>query len=132
MPGNLVTPFTINNGQRLIFVTFGWDDDNEVLTVPIELRTSVATGAKLICAVTSVITNGACTLLSRAPGSNLLALTDSTAFFTIGSRTVATGWDAAMAVRNATYANKQLRRAALETHMGSAGAGHLDATLSYA
>ncbi len=130
MAGNLGTSFAIPNGQRLVFGTFVWDDDAEVLFVPLELRTTVANGNKLICGVNMTITNGSCTLLSRAAPNTAVGLLDAAAYFVVSTRTVANGYTAAQAVRNAG-GTKAVLRAALELHMGSAGAGHVDSTLAY-
>lgn len=126
MPINLTTPFAIPNGTRLVFARFEFDDDQETLEVPIELRTPGATDAR-VAGFRMIIRNGACTHVARqaAPPPGL-ALGDVSRYFVFSERTVPSGYaDAVNAWRSAGTPGQ--RRAALEAHL--LAAGHIHSSL---
>lgn len=129
MAGNLTTPVTIPNGTRLIFGPFSFDDDNGVLTVPVQLRTAPSADA-LICQTTMVIRDGESTKIARQASPAVgLGVEDIQRHLIITTRTTPTGYTDAFTAMRAATNTKGARRTALEAHMLSVG--HVDATLAY-
>lgn len=128
MPITLTTPFVLQNGTRLVFGKFDFNDETQVMTVPMELRTPPATDAPVARYVLT-ITNGTCSLLSRQASPAVgLGIDDPTRYIVQSTRTVATGYtDAMTAWRGATNTSSG-RKTAMEAHMLSAG--HIDSSLT--
>lgn len=130
----LTTPFNLGNGSRIVFGTFAFDDDKETVTVPVEIRTppGAAQPDALIYAFLSVVKNGGLstvhTRVATPPGGSPLEA--GVRYVTESTRSLPTGYDAAVAARDAaTPKNKAARRTALEAHWLSAG--HIAANLGY-
>ncbi len=121
MPANLVTNFVVPNGAR-IFMKFLFDDDAKELTVPCELRTTVANGDIVLCSWLMVVRDGVSTTCARStalpPGT---PLSSRVRYVVLGNRTTPTGYTAAKTAERAAPDTQAARRAALEAHMLSAG-----------
>lgn len=129
MAVSLNTGFTLPNGMRLEFGRFDFNDDDQILTVPFELRTGTPSGRRYICGGMLRIRNGDCSLLSRntnpEPG---LDISNPTHYFVQSSRVVATGYTDAKAAERAAANTPGARRTANEAHLYSAG--HIDSSLA--
>ena len=127
MPINLTANFAIPNATRLVADKPVTDDDNEVMRVPLELRSAAATNA-LVTRVILEITNIESTKVARqaAPAVGL-NIEDRDRYFLITRRPTPTGFTDAINAWRAG-ATSAARKAALEAHL--LAAGHIDATLT--
>ncbi len=128
---NLTGNINLGNGARLEFGFFALNEEINLGTVTVELRTSVAAGDSLICSFISQISNGTCTVHARqtAPAAGL-PIGAVAKYFVATTRVVPTALDAAIAAQAAAAGgNKAARKSAMVAHW--LAAGHIDATLAY-
>lgn len=119
MPFNLTTPVTLENGQRIVAGRPTIDDDAQVMTVPLELRTGAATNY-LVSRKVVTIRNGQCDRVVRATpaaGSDLGEKLE----YQRNALTVATGFDQALAAWAGGGASAQGKRNALEAALAAIG-----------
>lgn len=129
MSWNLTVNFTLPNGHHLDYPKFVFDEEVKELSFTVELRTSNASGARLVTRVPMVIRDGLSDQLSRQdviPAGT--GIDDWTAYFKRTQRTTATGYTDAKAAERAAANSPSARRTAMEAHVASAG--HIDATLA--
>lgn len=123
---NLTTPFNQNNGTRLIVIRVDPRDEDQEMTVTLQMRSSVASGDNVVSEATIVIRNGVSDRVSRATLSagqpySMALVPESRVLST------ATGFTDAMAAWKGG-SNNTGRKAALETQMLSAGTIHSSLT----
>lgn len=122
MPINLTVPFAWPSGTRLVIDRVRSDEEVEVLTVVIQLRTPVASnhiGSEKVIS----IRNGLCDRISRNATPGALMRWDDFLIFEPAALTVAAGYTNAMNAWKAG-ATPAARRLALETHLLAAGYIH--------
>lgn len=126
MPITLTSPLVLPNGTRVIFQRVTSDEESQVMTIQVELRTPPATDF-VVARRTIQIRNGSSDLLRKHPAPFAgMDLSDNLQVVPGGAST-ATGYDLAIAAWKAG-ASPAARRAALEAH-AIAGAGWYDASL---
>lgn len=126
MPLALTVNFNLPGGTRLVYGKFDFDDDNEILTYPLQIRTSGTTDC-LICQTTMVIRNGISTAVARQASPAVgLNIEDIQRYLVLSTRSTPTGYTDAKTADRAAANNKAARRLANETHQSTAG--HVDAT----
>lgn len=127
MPWNLTTNYSgsSQNGARLVFGEFHFNDDTNVMSVSVELRTSNAAGDRKLCGFTMIITDTTSSSVTRnaAPATGL-NIDDVTYYFTFGVRSTPTGYSDMFANMRAAANTRSARRTANEAWMFSAG--HID------
>lgn len=118
----------VPNGTRLVFGRFDFDDEQQVMTVPVELRSPNATDV-LYARVTMILRNGESSLLSRQTNPPAgLAANDPARYFIQTTRNAASGYTDAMGVARGAANTPGGRKNALEAHMLTAG--HIDSSLA--
>ncbi len=112
------------NGNRIVFGTFHFDDDNLVCSFTADLKTTVGTNRQ-ICRLNCYIADGISTVVSRqsSPGNNL-DIGDATYYFIQSTRSTPTGYTDMKTAERAAANTPGARRTALEAHLFSAG--HFD------
>jgi hypothetical protein len=120
----LTVNFNLPGGTKLVYGRFNFDDDAEVLTYRLEVRSASATDS-LICWAPVSISNVASTLVTRqaSPAAGL-DIDDINRYLAIGSRSTPTGYTDAKTADRSAANNKAARRLANETHQSTAG--HID------
>lgn len=127
MPWNLTTAFsgTSQNGARLVFGEFHFNDDTGVMSVDVDLRTMSAAGNRKLCGFTLIVTDTTSIVVARnaSPASGL-NIDDPTYYFTFGVRSTPTGYTDMKTNERAAANTKAARRTANEAWVFSAG--HID------
>lgn len=126
MPITLTTPFTWPNGTRLVVSRVQPREEQNEMTVVIDLRTPAPTN-HIGSSKTLVIRNGLCDRVSRNSSPSALMDWHDFLIFEPSALTLAAGFDNAMAAWKAG-ANEGVRKAALETHLLSVGVIHASLT----
>lgn len=125
MPITLTTPYVIPNGTRIVIGRVHPDEDTEIMTIVIELRTPPATN-HILSFRTLMIKNGQCDVVSRATlGANQQVA--DLLLYQPGVLSLSTGFtDAMNAWRGSASASN--RKAALEAWCLSSGVIHSSLT----
>ncbi len=126
MAWNLTSNFSGGgqNGNRIVFGTFHFDDDNLICNFTADLKTTVGTNRQ-ICHLVCYVADGISTVVSRqASPANNLNIDDSTYYFIQSTRSTPTGYTDMKTAERAATNTPAGRRTACEAHLFSAG--HFD------